>query len=231
MLEEAKMKRKTVVSWSGGKNSVWTLYVLSQLAGVTVTGLFTMVNEQTGRILGHNLKVDLLFKQAYSVGLPVHILEIPSNANDAEYRAIVESYSEKLCSGGVEQIAFGNIANIDEKHFKESLFASTGLEPVFPLWNMSTADIFCDMIGSGLQALISDVDSAFLPEELVGKILSSEAISNFENTIDICGENGEYHTFVVDGPVFNKPISVLNGQVSEDNGRLYLDIISSELVR
>ncbi len=222
------MKRKTLLSWSGGKDSAWVLYILSQLPNIEITGFLSTVSEKTKCSTGHLLATDLLYRQAESSGFPLEIIELPDKCPDGTYTELLRACLEKHRAQGTEFIAFGDIFHEDARNFKTILCEGTGIEPIFPLWGMQTEEIIREMLESGLKAIITAVDTEVIPVEFAGEWISAELISRLRTEVDPCGENGEYHSFVSDCPNFNRTVRVVKGPVSWKQKLAFAEILSED---
>jgi uncharacterized protein (TIGR00290 family) len=218
------MKRKTLVAWSSGKDSAWTLHTLQQDPGYDPVGLFCVVNEATERVAMHAVRRELLQWQARAIGLPLDILTIPDPCSNEVYEAVMADYMAGARDKGVECIAFGDLYLEGVRQYREDKFKGTGIEPVFPVWGVPTADLSRDIIGSGIKAVITCVDPAQLPAGFVGDMYGEAFLRNIPDTVDPCGERGEFHSFVFDGPMFSESVPVIPGGVVHRNGFVYMDL-------
>jgi uncharacterized protein (TIGR00290 family) len=219
------MRKKTLLSWSTGKDSAWALHLLRQNPDVDVLGLFTVVNRTYQRVSMHATRMDLLHRQADAVGLPLEIINLPDPCTNKECDAVMSNFVVKSASRGIECMAYGDLFLEDIRHYRETQLKGTGIEPVFPLWGIPTRVLAEQMLSAGIEAYVSSVDLKKLPARFAGRKWARDLIAEFPEHIDPCGENGEIHTVVVAGPIFRETIPVRIGETVERNWFAYADII------
>lgn len=225
------MKKKTLVSWSSGKDCAWTLYRLQQDPNYEVLGLFSVLSEPVDRIAMHTTRKRLVELQAEAIGLPLYTAYLPEHpCSNQVYESVMEKAVSAFKQAGIECIAFGDLFLEDIRQYRETKMAGTGLEVIFPLWKIPTDQLIREMLDAGLETYISSVDLKALPASLAGQRITRELIETLPSGIDPCGENGETHTIVVDGPMFQSRITVSIGAMTEANGYAYADIIPGELI-
>lgn len=217
-------KKKTLLSWSSGKDSAWSLYLLRQNPEVEIVGLLTTVNELHQRVAMHAVRLELLEAQARAADLPLRRVNIPSPCSNEQYEASMRQVITEATRQGIEQIAFGDLFLEDIRAYREAQLAGTGVSPIFPLWKAPTADLARQMIWGGLRAVITCVDPAQLGAEFVGREYDESLITDLPEGIDACGERGEFHTFAYDGPMFQDGIRVTVGDVVERDGFVFADV-------
>lgn len=217
------MRKKTWLSWSSGKDSAWALHVLRQSDEYEATGLFTTVNSAFGRVAMHAVRVELLRQQAQAVGLPLYLIEIPYPCSDEQYAAVMADFVARAGNDGVRCMAFGDLFLQDVRRYREERMQGSGIEAVFPLWGMPTRELLGEMIAGGLRACLTCVDPRVLPAEFAGRKLTRELLDSMPSGIDPCGENGEFHTFVFDGPMFTQPLDIEMGEVVTRDGFVFAD--------
>lgn len=217
------MPKKTWLSWSSGKDSAWALQVLRQSTEYEVTGLFTTINGAFNRVAMHGVRVELLRLQAQAVGLPLYPIEIPYPCSDEQYDYAMTDFVMLARSNGVRCMAFGDLFLQDVRRYREERMQGTGIDTVFPLWGKPTRSLLDEMLAGGLRSCLTCVDPRVLPAEFAGRELTPELIRSMPPTIDPCGENGEFHTFVFDGPMFSQPLDVELGDVVERDGFVFAD--------
>ncbi len=219
-------KKKTLLSWSSGKDAAWALYLLQQDAGTELAGLFTVVNETHSRVAMHATREELLKQQANAVGLPLDIVYIPNPCSNQLYNDIMGAFVEDCLERDIGCMAFGDLFLSDIRRYREEQLQGAGIEPVFPLWGMPTSQLAEHMLSQGVEAYISCVDPKQVPTELSGKKWSKELIDRLPEGADPCGENGEFHTVVVRGPMFRYGIDVRIGETVEREGFVFTDIVT-----
>ena len=219
------MRRKTLLSWSSGKDSAWTLYKLRQNPEIDLVGLFCTVNKEFNRVAMHGVRVELLQQQAESVGLPLEIIEIPYPCSNAAYEKVMSQFVETVKNDGVEHFAFGDLFLEPIRNYREEKLKDSGIQPIFPLWNTPTDTLSKEMIASGLRTLITCIDPKKMPKTLVGVEFNETFLRLLPKTVDPCGENGEFHSFVFDGPMFKQKIAVCVGDIVERDGFVFADVL------
>lgn len=217
------MHKKTWLSWSSGKDSAWALHVLRQSDEYAVTGLFTTINTAFDRVAMHAVRVALLRQQAQAVGLPLYLIEIPYPCSNEQYAAAMSAFVARAQAEDVRCMAFGDLYLEDVRRYREERMQGTGIELVFPLWGKPTRALLQEMLASGLRACLTCVDPRVLPAEFAGRELTAELLAQMPDTIDPCGENGEFHTFVFAGPMFKQPLEIEMGEVVTRDGFVFAD--------
>jgi uncharacterized protein (TIGR00290 family) len=219
------MKKKTLVSWSSGKDSAWALHMLRQDPAVEIIGIFAAMNEKLDRVSMHSTRQELVQRQAEAVGLPLEAINLPDPCSNRRYEDIMGRFVKETVSRGIECIAFGDLFLEEIRRYREDQLDGTGIDPLFPLWGIPTDDLAEQMLTSGVEAYVSSVDLKKLPSRCAGRKWSRKLIGEFPKDCDPCGENGEIHTVVVGGPMFRRTVPVRIGETVERNGFAYADII------
>jgi uncharacterized protein (TIGR00290 family) len=213
---------KILIGWSGGKDSALTLYEIEK--SHEVAALLTTVTEDYERISMHGVRVALLEKQAESLGFPLEKILISKNASNEEYEAkmkeVLERYREK-----VPYMAFGDIFLEDVRRYREENLKKIGIKGIFPLWGRDTAKLAQKFIDLGFKAIITCIDSKFLDESFVGRIYDEDFLQELPPNVDPCGENGEFHSFVYDGPIFKSRIPFKIGETVLQDGFYFCDLM------
>ncbi len=225
MSEPAVNPPKAWLSWSSGKDSAFTLAVLREQAEVEVVGLVTTLNAHANRVAMHGVRRQLLEQQAQSVGLPLHAVDLPWPCTNEQYESIMSDLVRTAVAQGVSVMAFGDLFLQDIRAYRERQLDGSGLRPVFPLWGRETASLALDMIRGGIRATISCVDGGQLDAAFAGRSFDEDLLRDLPATADPCGEKGEFHTFVWDGPGFDHPIPVRTGETVERDGFLFTDLL------
>lgn len=221
--------KRTLMSWSSGKDSAWALHVLQQDPSYEIVGLFCTVNQQFQRVAMHAVRLELLQQQAQCVGLPLHILNIPYPCSNADYENIMSVFIAQCKQDHIECMAFGDLFLQDIRTYRERNLAGTGITPLFPLWQIPTPELAQAMIQSGLRARLTCVDPKQCPAEFVGREFDQVLLDELPATVDPCGENGEFHSFVYAGPMFDGAVSIETGEVVEREGFVFADLRSVSL--
>lgn len=200
---------KFAMSYSCGKDSTLALHRMIS-AGNECVALIIVINKDQGRSFFHGISTDLLRKYEKSLGLPV--IECPSVGED--YHLAIEEGFRKAREMGAEAIVFGDIDIQGNREWSEERCRNVGIDSIFPLWHADRKQNVMDVIGSGYRCIIKTINNTLLPEELLGKAIDEDVVKVMEEAgIDICGENGEYHTFTADGPVFLSPLEYETGEI------------------
>lgn len=213
------------LSWSSGKDSAWALHLLRQRADLQLVGLLTTVNEPMGRVAMHAVREQLLEAQARAVGLPLIKVYIPRPCSNAEYERAMAAAMERARADQVTKIAFGDLFLEDVRRYREEKLAGSGVEPIFPLWGENTTALAREMVRAGVRAFITCVNPQQLDASWAGRAFDSRLLDELPESVDPCGERGEFHTFVYDGPMFEAPLSVAPGRIVERDGFVFADVV------
>jgi uncharacterized protein (TIGR00290 family) len=220
------MPKRVVVSWSGGKDSAWTLHTLrQQRKEYVVIGLLTSINQQFNRIAIHGVRRELLEAQALAVGLPLWIVPLPSPCSNEHYERRMINALHFMQRLGIDAIAFGDLYLQDIRSYRESRFGTLGLELLFPIWGIPTKDLSRVMIEGGLKARLTCVDPRAVPAEYAGREYDQRLLHNLPPSVDPCAENGEFHTFVYDGPMLRDRLAIKTGETVERDGFVFADLL------
>lgn len=219
------MKKKTLLSWSSGKDSAWALHLLRQNRKIDILGLFTVMKEKFDRVSMHSTRRELLRKQAETIGLPLETINLPDSCANERCDATMRQFIAEAVRREIGFIAFGDLFLEDVRQYRMNQLKGTGIELMFPLWGVNTRLLAEEMLSAGLEAYVSSVDLKKLPPRLAGQKWTRDLIAQFPPGVDPCGENGEIHTVVVGGPMFLRTVPVTIGQVVKRNGFAYADVI------
>jgi len=222
------MKKRALLSWSSGKDSAWTLHRLLQQQDIEVVGLFTTINKEFDRIAMHAVRTELLQKQTESIGLPIRMIPIPNPCSNSQYEAIMKKFVEEVKQQDIKYFAFGDLFLKDIRKYREDSLTNTGITPLFPIWGKDTKTLSIEMINSGIRARITCVDPKQLSADFAGKEYNKLFLEQIPDRVDPCGENGEFHTFVFDGPMFNKEINISVGETVARDGFVFTDLLLEE---
>jgi uncharacterized protein (TIGR00290 family) len=217
--------KKTLLSWSSGKDSAWALHILRRQPDIDVTGLFCTVNQAFERVAMHAVRIELLQQQADNVGLPVQLVSIPNPCEGSEYDAIMAGFVERAKQQGIGCFAFGDLFLEDIRQYREARLAGTGIAPLFPLWGMPTRELSREMVNSGLRAKITCIDPKHLSRDFAGQEYDLPFLQRLPANVDPCGENGEFHSFAFDGPMFSNAVSVATGETVARDGFIFTDLL------
>ncbi len=219
------MKELIVMSWSGGKDSAMALYELQKAGRHEVASLLTTVTEEYDRISMHGVRRALLERQAESLGLPLHKIFIPRNCRNQDYEMKMEEALAGYRSKGIHGVAFGDIFLEDLRQYREKNLARVGMRGLFPLWKRDTRELVRTLIQLGFRAIQVCVDARVLDRSFAGQWMDDEFLRRLPPGVDPCGENGEFHSFVSAGPIFEQPIQFAVGEVVERDGFYFCDLI------
>ena len=214
--------------WSGGKDSAMALHALLQRNDVRVTALLTTVTGGYERISMHGVRRELLERQAQSIGLPLHEVRIPPQCVNPIYEARMEEALGAHYQAGVRTVAFGDIFLEDLRAYREKNLARIGMTAIFPIWKRDTRELIRSFHAAGFRSIAVCVDPKVLDRSFAGRELDQQFFLDLPPAVDPCGENGEFHTFVFDGPVFHKPISVRTGEILERDSFIYCDLLPNQ---
>lgn len=215
---------KILLAWSSGKDSAWALHLLRR-QGFSVEALLTTLNEAADRVAMHGVRRELLELQAEAAGLPLWQIPLPWPCSNDEYETRMAGACTRAVAEGFTHIAFGDLFLRDVRAYRERQLAATGLTPLFPLWEIPTAQLARDMIGEGLRARIACIDTRVLDESFAGRDFEEALLHDLPAAVDPCGENGEFHTLVYAGPMFRHAIPVVTGEAHRAGDFLYRDLL------
>jgi uncharacterized protein (TIGR00290 family) len=212
------------MSWSSGKDSAMALHVARAELGLAVTTLLVTMNADADRIAMHAVRRELLGAQARRLGIPVHVVDIPSPCPNEVYEAAMAGALDVARNTGVGQMVFGDLFLEDVREYRETRLAGTGIRPVFPLWGRPTDRLARTMLDDGVRAVLTCVDPTVLAPDFVGRAFDESLLADLPAGVDPCGERGEFHSFVWDAPGFSAPIDIELGEVVERDGFVFCDV-------
>lgn len=207
--------KKAFLNWSSGKDSAYALYLVEQQKEFSIKRLITTINRELDRVSMHGLRKELLLQQADSLGMPLQLIQLSGNASMAEYDEQMFNETKSLQLEGFEYSLFGDIFLEDLREYREQQLQKVDLKAVFPLWGIPTADLMQNILDLGFKAITVSVNSRLLDKSYCGRIIDEEFISQLPAGVDPAGENGEFHSFVFDGPNFREPVRFEKGEVVE----------------
>jgi len=222
------MKTPAILSWSGGKDSAAALWELQKGGEYEVVALLTSVSQEYRRISHHGVREELLDQQAQSIGIPLEKVYLPSNSGqpctDEVYEKIMGDAMAKFNAKGVEVVAFGDLFLEDLRAWREANLARAGMRGIFPIWKSDTSELARGIIAYGFRAYLSCVEGK-VGAGFAGRAYDLELLRDLPPGIDPCGEYGEFHSFVYDGPIFHWPVPVTVGEMVVRDGRYYADLL------
>jgi uncharacterized protein (TIGR00290 family) len=213
------------MSWSSGKDSTLALHAVRASGEANVVGLLTTVNSTAERVAMHAVRRSLLEAQAHVLGLPLHVVELPWPCPNAVYEEQMSAAVAVARASGVDAMVFGDLYLEDIRRYREESLRGTGLAAVFPLWQRPTEEVAHELVTLGIRAVITCVDPQQAPRELAGRWYDEALLASLPAGVDPCGENGEFHTFVVDGPGFARSLDVTVGETVERDGFVFADVV------
>ena len=220
--------KRMLLSWSSGKDSAWSLHLLRQQNEYDIIGLLTTFNQEANRVAMHGVHRSLVEAQAKAAGIPLWHVDLPWPCSNADYESIMKEKCKAAVQVGIECIAFGDLFLTEIRAYREKQLQNSGLKPMFPVWGMSTRELARSMINSGVRAKLTCVDLKHLAPEFVGREFDEQLLSEFPPDMDPCGENGEFHTFVYAGPMFEHDLSVEVGEIVSRDGFVFADLSLSQ---
>jgi uncharacterized protein (TIGR00290 family) len=213
------------MSWSSGKDSALALHEARTAGAVDVVGLLTTVNTSFDRVAMHGVRRALLEAQAEALGLPLHVVELPWPCPNEVYEERMASAIDVARRAEIAAMVFGDLFLEDIRRYRESALEGTGVTPVFPLWLRPTAVVARTLVELRFRAVVVCVDPRQAPREMAGRWFDEALLRDLPASVDPCGENGEFHTVVVDGPGFAHPVDVEVGDIVERDGFVFADVI------
>jgi uncharacterized protein (TIGR00290 family) len=224
-MSEVQMPEDVLFCWSGGKDSAMALHALREAGECRITALLTTITEEYDRISMHGVRRELLERQAESLGLPLHPVLIPPQCINAIYEDRMKQALAEHFKRGVRRVAFGDIFLEDLRAYREKNLALIGMQALFPIWKRDTRELAREFVRLGFRAITVCVDPRTLDASFAGRELDASFFADLPPEVDLCGENGEFHTFVYDGPVFRRPVAVRVGEKVMRDGFCFSDLL------
>jgi uncharacterized protein (TIGR00290 family) len=228
----AKQPRpKALISWSSGKDSAFALHQVRLAGEFDVVGALTTVSEAFDRVSIHGVRQEILHAQCDAAGLPLRIVPIPYPCPNEIYEARMAKAVARAVGEGITHMIFGDLFLAEIRAYREQKLAGSGITPVFPLWQRPTLPLAHAMIESGMEAYLATVDLKKLPAEFAGRKFDLRLLADLPKGIDPCGENGEFHTCVIAGPIFSGALALIAGECVQRDGYAYCDLKMAEAGR
>jgi uncharacterized protein (TIGR00290 family) len=224
-MSEPRALEDVLFCWSGGKDSAMALRALQTGRDCRIIALLTTITEEYNRISMHGVRRTLLERQAESLGLPLHAVLIPPQCINATYEERMKDALAKHYAQGVRRVAFGDIFLEDLRVYREKNLAQIGMQALFPIWKRDTRELAREFVRQGFRAMTVCVDPRVLDASFAGRELDASFFADLPNGVDPCGENGEFHTFVFDGPGFKMPIAIRAGEKVMRDGFCFCDLL------
>ena len=217
---------KALLSWSSGKDSAWALQVLRAQPDIELAGLLTTFNREADRVAMHAVRRELVEMQAAAVSLLLYPVELPWPCPNEEYENILTGTLTELKDRlSITHVAFGDLYLEDVRAYREKQMDRLGLTPLFQIWGQPTNELAQQMVAAGVKAWLTCVDPKQLPREFAGRAYDDRLLGELPDGVDPCGENGEFHTFAWDGPMFASPVHVSVGERVERDGFVFTDLM------
>jgi uncharacterized protein (TIGR00290 family) len=215
------MPEKVIVSWSGGKDSTLALKAMQEDSRYQIVALLATVTADYDRVSLHGVRRELLERQAAALGYPLKLTYLSPNGSNEEYEEKMREALTVFKAAGISGVVFGDLFLEDVRKYRELKLMTVGLEGLFPLWGRDTAQLAQGFISRGFKAVITCVDTQALGQDFVGREFTSEFLKDLPAKVDPCGENGEFHSFVYDGPLFGQPVRFSRGEKRLTHERFY----------
>ena len=220
--------KRALLSWSSGKDSAWALHLLRKQTGIEIVGLLTTLNSEFDRVAMHGTRRSVLEAQAAAARLPLWIIPLPWPCSNEIYEQRMSEACQRAIDEHVDAIAFGDLFLADVRAYREKQLDGTGLQPLFPLWDLPTDKLAREMIDAGLRAKIVCVDTRQLDASFAGREFDLDLLRDLPAGIDPCGERGEFHTCVYAGPMFADPVQLQPGEVVNRDGFVFADFMIAQ---
>lgn len=217
--------KRILVSWSSGKDSAWALHLLRQQGGYEIVALLTTLNTAFDRVAMHSTRRSVLEAQAQLAGLPLWIVPLPWPCSNEVYEQQMRDICARAVAEKIDAIAFGDLFLADIRAYREAQLKPTGLEPLFPLWALPTAELARDMVAGGLRAKLTCVDTKQLAPSFAGREFDARLLGELPPPVDPCGEHGEFHTCVYAGPMFTTALPLQAGEIVNRDGFAFADFV------
>ena len=223
------MKEKVILSWGGGKDSALALFELQKTGKYEISALLTSISEDYDRIRMHGVRRILVEQQANSLGIPLEKVFISKDITHEDYESKMQSVLKRYQREGVSLVVFGDIFLEDIRRYREDNLSKIGMKGIFPLWGRDTTELANTFNDLGYKAIVTCVDSNFLDKKFAGRTFDEHFLSELPSKVDPCGENGEFHSFVYDGPMFHKVVLYEKGEiVLRENRFYYCDLLPTQ---
>jgi len=217
------------VSWSGGKDSCMALREVQRTSNIRIEALLTTITRDFDRISMHGVRRVLLEQQAASLGIPLHQIIISKGASNEEYETKMGEAFAEYRNRGIETVVFGDLFLEEIRAYRERLIARQKMSSLYPVWGRDTSQLIKDFIALGFKTVIVCVDPAKLDPSFVGRVIDEELLTQLPLHVDPCGEKGEFHTFVFDGPIFKNPVRFSFGEIVCRDSFWFCDLPTGEL--
>jgi uncharacterized protein (TIGR00290 family) len=220
--------KRTLLSWSSGKDSAWSLHLLRQRKQCEIVGLLTTFNREANRVAMHGVRRSLVEAQAKAAGIPLWDVDLPAPCSNEDYERIMRSVCQTAVQSGIECIAFGDLFLADIREYREKQLKDSGLQPIFPVWGIPTRELARSMISAGVKAKLACIDCKCLSPEFAGREFDEKLLSDLPSATDPCGEYGEFHSFVYAGPMFAHDLPIVVGEIVSRDRFVFADLMMKD---
>lgn len=217
-------REQVIIGWSGGKDSSLALQAVLDAGELDVVALVTTVTDEYDRISMHGVRRSLLHAQAEAIRIPLHEVHIPPSTDNATYEAAMSEAFKHFHQKGIRRCIFGDLYLEDIRAYRDRMMEALDMEALYPVWGLDTTELAQRFIDDGFKAMLACVDPKQIDASFAGRDYDASLLADLPDTADPCGENGEFHTFVHQGPIFNQPVPVTKGEVVERGGFVFADI-------
>jgi uncharacterized protein (TIGR00290 family) len=217
---------RALISWSSGKDSAWATHQVLADEDADVVGLLTTFNQEFDRVSMQGVRRELVAAQAEALGIPLRTVDLPWPCPNEVYEARMQEAMDTAVEDGVTRVVFGDLFLEDVRAYRVENMAKTGIEPVFPIWGSDTGELARRMIEAGVGAVLTAVDTTQLPAGFAGRQFDLSLLDDLPDHVDPLGENGEFHTFCYDGPMFEDPIACRTGEIVDRGRFVYADVVT-----
>jgi diphthamide synthase (EF-2-diphthine--ammonia ligase) len=218
------MRSRALIAWSGGKDCAFALAEWRRTSGIDVAGALVTINDTSGRVSMHDIREEIVRAQLAAAALSGHFVRLPSPCPAEVYDAAMSGALAEARAAGITHMIFGDLFLDSVRAYREERLAATGITPLFPLWGRPTGTLAREMIAAGLKTHLATVDLARLPARCAGRAFDEVLLAELPDDVDPCGENGEFHTCVSDGPMFFHPLKIAAGGITARDGYAYCDL-------
>jgi uncharacterized protein (TIGR00290 family) len=222
--------KRTLLSWSSGKDSAWSLHLLRQQGEYKIVGLLTTFNRAADRVAMHGVRRALVREQAEAAGIPLWEVDLPWPCSNEDYECAMKQNCKQAVANGIECVAFGDLFLTDIREYREKQMRDTGLQPIFPVWGIPTRRLAQEMIAAGLRAKLACIDCNQISGDFAGREFDLQLLSELPASADPCGENGEFHSFVYAGPMFDRAIPVALGEIVQREQFAFADLAPAKQI-
>jgi uncharacterized protein (TIGR00290 family) len=224
------IRKKIVFCWSGGKDSALALHEIQKSGEYEIAALLTTMADDFDRVCMHGVRGELLDRQADALGIPLHKIYVPRNPTNKMYEEKMESAFKTYRDIGIQRVGFGDIFLEDLKEYRDGNLSKLGMTGLYPLWKRATKELINAFIRTGFKAVVACVDLKVLDPSFAGRMIDDAFVAELPKNADPCGENGEFHSFVYDGPIFHSPVTFSLGKRHTAEGFCFCDLVPASRI-